>query len=62
MLSLTNKDDLLILALGPAATVLAYELSGERQCLDLGHIDIEYEWFRMGATTKVAIPSKYVNG
>ena len=61
ILKLTNEKDLIIMALGPTATVLAFELSGERQCLDLGHIDIEYEWFRMGVTKKVSIPSKYVN-
>ena len=56
-----NKEDLVILALGPTATALAFEMSEYCQCLDLGHIDIEYEWFRMGATKKVPIPSKYVN-
>ena len=56
-----TKDDLIILALGPTATVLAYELSEQLQCLDLGHIDIEYEWFKLGVDKKVAIPSKFVN-
>lgn len=56
-----NPTDLVILAIGPTATILAYELSDKFQCLDLGHIDIEYEWFKMGATEKVAISSKYVN-
>lgn len=57
-----SKDNLFILALGPTATVLAYDLSclGYR-ALDVGHIDIEYEWFLMGATKKVAIKNKYVN-
>lgn len=56
------KDSLFIIALGPTATVLAYDLanSGYR-ALDLGHIDIEYEWFLMGAKKKVAIKNKYVN-
>lgn len=61
VLSLTDKNDLIIMALGPTATAMAFELSNERQCLDLGHIDIEYEWFRMGVRKKVPIPSKYVN-
>jgi len=56
-----KKDDLIILALGPTASVLAFELSSEFQCLDLGHIDIEYEWFRMGVTTKVPVKNKHVN-
>lgn len=54
-------DTLFILALGPTATVLAYEMSDKFQCLDLGHIDIEYEWFKMGVQEKVVIKSKYVN-
>lgn len=57
-----NRECLLILALGHTATVLAYDLARYGyQALDLGHIDIEYEWMRMGATQKVPIPNKYVN-
>ena len=53
---------LFIIALGPAATVLAYDLakSGYR-ALDLGHLDIEYEWYLMGAKKKVPVKNKYVN-
>jgi len=56
------KDTLFVIALGPTATVLAYDLFklGYR-ALDLGHIDIEYEWFLLKATKKVAIKNKYVN-
>ena len=56
------KEKLFILALGPTATVLAYDLAqlGYR-ALDLGHIDIEYEWFLLGAKKKVPIKNKYVN-
>lgn len=57
-----NEDDLLILALGPTATVLAYDLSElGYQALDLGHIDVEYEWYKMGAQEKCPIPHKHVN-
>lgn len=57
-----DKNSLLILALGPTATVMSYELSKKGfWALDLGHIDIEYEWFKMGATEKVPIPHKHVN-
>ena len=57
-----KKDDLIIIALGPTATVLAKDLSEcNLQALDLGHIDVEYEWFRMGATKKEPIPNKHVN-
>ena len=54
--------DAVILALGPAAKVLAYELSKAGfWCLDLGHLDIEYEWFRLNTNRKVIIKNKYVN-
>ncbi len=57
-----NKDTLILLALGPTATVMAYELAKKGfWVVDIGHIDIEYEWFLMGATSKVAVPGKYTN-
>lgn len=55
-------DTLFLMALGMTATVLAYDLSKLGfQALDLGHIDIEYEWMKMGVKEKVAIPHKYTN-
>lgn len=52
---------LVILALGMTATVMAYDLANDGiRALDLGHIDVEYEWFRMGAKHKVAVPNKQV--
>lgn len=60
--SVAANDSLFILALGPTATVLAYDLCKMGlQALDLGHIDIEYEWFRMRATSKVPITGKFTN-
>lgn len=57
-----TKDDMIIIALGMTATVLAYDLSKIGfQALDMGHVDIEYEWFRMGAKEKVAIKGKFTN-
>lgn len=57
-----EKDALYLIALGPTATILAYDLHKTgRQAIDVGHVDIEYEWFRMGATKKVTIQNKYVN-
>ena len=52
---------LVIIALGPTATVLAYDLGiDDIQSLDIGHIDIEYEWFLQGATTKQPVLGKEV--
>lgn len=57
-----KKDCLILIALGPTATVLSYDLSKMGyQALDVGHIDIEYEWYLRKATKKVLIEGKYVN-
>lgn len=62
IVSKAKKDDLVLIALGMTATVLAADLSTKGiQAIDLGHIDIEYEWFKMGVTEKVPIPGKYTN-
>jgi len=57
-----EKDTLILLALGSTATVLAYDLtiSGYR-ALDIGNVDIEYEWFLMKATEKVVVKGKYTS-
>ena len=57
-----SQNTIFIIALGPTATILAYDLANAGyRALDLGHIDIEYEWFLMGAKKKVPIKNKYVN-
>lgn len=56
------KDCLFILALGPTASVLAYDLcEAGYQALDLGHLDLEYEWFLNGQGVRSAVPTKYNN-
>lgn len=57
-----DTETLFILAIGPAATILAYDLYklGFR-AIDIGHADIEYEWFKAGATKKQPVKNKYVN-
>lgn len=56
------KDALVLCALGMTATVLAYDLAMEGyQAIDIGHLDIEYEWMRMGVLEKCPIPGKAVN-
>lgn len=62
-------DKLVILALGPTATVLAYDIArlnensnGDRyQAIDLGHFDVEYEWYIRGATKRTSLEGKFVN-
>lgn len=55
-----SLDVLVLLALGPTATVLAYELAEKKiQAVDIGHLDICYEWLKQGNFD--AIPGKYTN-
>lgn len=56
-----EKTALFILALGPTATVLSYELSKEGyRALDLGHVDLEYEWY-LKQNSNIVIQGKYTN-
>ena len=56
------KSKLVLIALGPTATVLAYDLyKAGYQAIDIGHVDIEYEWFLMKADWKVNIAHKHTN-
>ena len=59
------QSDLVLIALGPTATVLAYDLFlAGYQAVDIGHVDISYEWYLRGVSNpneRIAIPGKYVN-
>ncbi len=55
------KDYLILIALGPTATVLAYDLyKAGYQAVDIGHIDIEFEWFLRKSDQREQIPGKFV--
>lgn len=57
-----TEDTLFLIAMGPSAGVLAYDLTVEGyQALDIGHLDLEYEWFLVGKGERVPIPYKYNN-
>ena len=57
-----SQYDVYLLALGHTATILAYDLSQMGLwAIDIGHVDIEYEWFLMGAKKKENIKHNYVN-
>ena len=48
-----DSGKLVLIALGMTATVLAYDLHKLGYwAIDIGHIDIEYEWFLRGAAKK----------
>ena len=54
------ENKLVLLILGPTAKVLAKRLSIKKfQAIDMGHIDSEYEWFKMKATSKVKLDHKH---
>ncbi len=54
-----SKLDLIICALGPTATVLSADLIVEGyRALDLGHIEIEYEWWERASRNNYRIPGK----
>lgn len=41
---------------------MAYDLAKDGyQAIDIGHLDIEYEWCKLGVDKKVAIKGKYTN-
>ena len=57
-----DKDKLVLVAMGPTAKPLCYELSlAGFQAIDIGNLDVEYEWFLRGAKEKVKIPGKYTS-
>lgn len=54
------EDKLILIMLGPTAKVLAYDLHLDGlQAIDLGHLDSEYEWCKMGVRRKVKIANKH---
>ncbi|WP_185151756.1 GT-D fold domain-containing glycosyltransferase [Chryseobacterium sp. SN22] len=57
-----GKDKVILAALGPSATILAYDLAKLNYwAVDIGHIDIEYIWFLRKATEKISIEGRHVN-
>ncbi len=57
----TEKDRIVLIALGPTATVLAYDLAKEGYwAIDIGHLDLEYEWY-LKAEGYSRVPNKYNN-
>lgn len=57
----SSGTGLFIIALGPTATVLAYDLAKEGfRAIDAGHIDTMYEWFLRKATKSIPIEGKIV--
>lgn len=56
-----GKKNIYLLALGPTATIIAYDMSKEGyHCIDIGHIDIEYMWYKNNSKKVEKVPGKYV--
>lgn len=56
-----DKNKLILIALGPTATILAYDLCKYGyQALDIGHIDIEYEWYLSKTKKKIPVMGKII--
>lgn len=57
-----SKECLVLCALGPAAKILAYDLiQCGYQVVDVGQMDMDYEWFRAGKGKRIPIRGKYVS-
>lgn len=53
---------LILIALGPTATVLAYDLAlANIRAIDLGHIDLEYCWMKLGVKERTPIKGKHIS-
>ena len=58
-----DKNVLIIITLGPTATILTYDLfQMGYQVIDLGHCDMEYELYLRNYDFIQKIPNKFVNG
>ena len=57
-----GRDKLVLIILGPVATVMAYDLARENfWAVDIGQLDVEYEWYLRKVTERCNIPYKTVS-
>lgn len=55
-------DKTILIALGPTASVLAYDLAlMGYHAIDIGHVDLSYEWLIRNNGVKTAVTTKYNN-
>lgn len=56
----TDEYDIVLLVLGPTATVMAYDLAKLGiYAIDSGNMDMEYEWMKQRVKSQVAVEGKY---
>jgi len=57
-----SKEKLILIVLGPTATILAYDLSAYGyQAIDLGQVDNEYEWYKKDTGERINVSYKYMS-
>jgi len=57
-----SVNELVLISLGPTATILSYDLAKVGyQSIDIGHLDVEYEWYLQGSKEKIPLRGKNVN-
>lgn len=57
-----REEELVLLALGPTATILASDLADKNiRAIDIGHLDIEYEWYLRKAKEHEIVLGKFTN-
>ena len=60
-MKISGTNDLVLISLGPTATVLAYDLAMRGiQAIDIGQLDNEYEWWLQKCDKRIPIPGKMV--
>ncbi|MBX9888366.1 MAG: GT-D fold domain-containing protein [Flavobacteriaceae bacterium] len=58
---LHGQNKLILIALGPTATILAYDLAKSNfWAIDIGHVDVEYMWMLQRSKYKEPIKGRYV--
>jgi len=62
IISQKKSYDLILIALGPAAKYLTFQLhKSDHRVLDVGNLDIEYEWFLSGSQDRFKVKGKYTS-
>ena len=57
-----GKEKLILIALGPTATVLSHDLAKSGYwAIDIGHVDVEYMWMLSKAQTRIPIKGRYLS-
>lgn len=51
----------LLVALGPTATIISAKLADEIQSIDIGHFDLQFEYLRQGSYKKTGVSTRYDN-